>query len=105
LTTPQGDFLYRHVRSSWFFGYREMSVDGDLALVATPEKALLDLLVLSAGELTEDRLTELRLQELERLDPALLARIAEASGSTRLSRAAKRLGDLVLSDREEGIDL
>jgi hypothetical protein len=100
-----GDFWFRHVKPSWFFGYRELSVAGARARVATPEKALLDLVYLSPGEFTAERIEGLRLQDLERLDLAELWRIAEASGSPRLHRAAERVAALATSVRAEEVEL
>lgn len=91
LETPLSTFVYRHVKRSWFTGYREMQVGESLALVATPEKAFLDLVYLSSGEFTRARISELRLQDLERFDPEALVRLAVLEGSARIARAARNL--------------
>lgn len=93
-TTPAGTFEYRHINPRFFFGYEEMSVGGGAALVARPEKALLDLFYLSPGNLTRERVRALRLQELERLDLAVLQALAERSTSARLARAVLWVGEL-----------
>lgn len=100
LSTPVAEFSFRHVKRSWFFGYEELEVGGGRALVARPEKALLDLVYLSRGEFPAARLAALRLQGLDAVDWAELARMAETSGSPRVARAAARLREL--ADREEG---
>jgi predicted transcriptional regulator of viral defense system len=98
--TPVATFEYRHVKPAWFFGYREMEIGQGHALVATAEKALLDLLYLASGEITMARLEEYRLQELERLDLAALAAMAGKAASPRLLRAVRRLQDLVAKQGE-----
>jgi predicted transcriptional regulator of viral defense system len=51
--TPLGRFLFRHVKKSWFCGYQQVDLgSGQRAFVATPEKALLDLVYLTPGRTT-----------------------------------------------------
>jgi len=88
--TAAGTFQYRHVKQAWFFGYRETELGSGSALVAVPEKALLDLVYLSRGAFTPERIEELRLQELERLNLAALTRMASGHGE-RLETAARAL--------------
>jgi hypothetical protein len=66
LHTPVGTFRYRHVRTAWFSDFAEVDAGGDPAFMASPEKALLDLLHLTPGEPTAARLEALRLQNLAR---------------------------------------
>ena len=57
-----GNFIYKHIKPSLFFGYREIKEDQSFYLLAEPEKALLDYLYLHkiyAGEGWE----ELRLNQ------------------------------------------
>ena len=96
--TNVGDFQYRHINPKWFFGYRAMPLGDDEVLVAVPEKALLDWVHLSKGEMTFERLEELRLHDLERLDIALLTEMSQA-GRPRLQRAAKRIRTLAERER------
>ncbi|MBI5015805.1 MAG: hypothetical protein HZB55_09990 [Deltaproteobacteria bacterium] len=105
LETQAGDFWFRHVKPVWFFGYRELAVGGGRALVATPEKALLDLVYLSPGEFTAERIEGLRLQDLERLDLPELRRISDLSGSPRVRRAAQRVVELAVLERGETVEL
>lgn len=88
--SPAGTFQYRHVKKSWFFGYRETELASGSALVAVPEKALLDVVYLWRGAVTPARIAELRLQDLDRLDLALLTRMASGHGE-RLEAAARTL--------------
>lgn len=105
LTTGLGAFVYRHVKVGWFFGYCEMAFGGGSALVATPEKALLDLIYLGSGEWVEERIAALRLQNLHLVDPAVLLDMADARSRPRVRRAAERLRRHVESEREELEDL
>lgn len=87
---PAGTFQYRHVKQDWFFGYRETELGSGTALIAVPEKALLDLVYLSRGAFPPERIAELRLQELDRLDLATLTRMASGHGE-RIETAARAL--------------
>lgn len=42
-----GAFIYRHIKPSLFFGYKEIKNDATAYLIAEPEKALLDYLYLN----------------------------------------------------------
>jgi len=76
------------------FGYQAIAIDGSRqALLATPEKALLDLTYLQPGGDSLPYLRELRLQNLERLELDRLASQAAQTGSAKLRRVA----DLVWS--------
>jgi predicted transcriptional regulator of viral defense system len=87
-STPLGIDTFRHNKRAWFHGYQRLALGGgQTAFVATPEKALLDLVYLQPGGDDPAYLAELRLQATEHPDLAALARLAEASGSPRLRRA------------------
>jgi len=93
--TPLGRFLYRHIKTSFFHGFREIEVgDGQRAFVATPEKSLLDLVYLTPHGDEKAYLDELRLQNLESLNTQSLGKTAESSGSPKLVRAAKYIAEL-----------
>lgn len=93
--TPLGSYLFRHLRKDLLAGYRRMLLaEGQEAFVATPEKALLDLLYLEPDADTEEYLNELRLQHLETLDLDELNRMARQSGKPKLVRAAERAARL-----------
>ena len=67
--TVLGVYEFRHAKIGWLHGYRQLDLGaGQRAFVATPEKALLDLIYLQPGGDDLAYLTELRLQSLERLD-------------------------------------
>jgi len=90
--TPLGVFDYRHVKTDLLFGYRLTALAGGQdGFVATPEKALLDLIYLQPGGDRPEYVQELRLQNLERLDVAELQRQAARFHSLKLRRAASHL--------------
>lgn len=94
-TTPLATFAYRHVRPGWFFGYESLAVDGGEALVALPEKALLDIVYLSSGPFGAERIAALRLQSVDRIDPERIRELAERGGAPRLLRAAAALARFI----------
>lgn len=100
--TPLGDYLFRHVKPSHLRGYRRMEVSpGQWAFVASPAKALLDLVYLHPGGDSRGYLRELRLQNLERIDPGEMERLADLAASPKLRRAAARLAELAQSEAQE----
>ncbi len=100
--TPLGSYLYRHLRPDLLTGFRRTPLaGGQEALVASPEKALLDLLYLEPDADTEPYLAELRLQHLEGLDLDELHRLAERFGKPKLLRAAERVARLAAVEAEE----
>jgi len=102
--TPLGHFVFRHVKKNWFHGYRQTDLgSGQQAFIATPEKALLDLVYLTPGADNYDFLRELRLQNLEQLDVGVVRKLADKSGSVKLLRAAKFIAKL--AGQEAGEEL
>jgi len=93
--TPLGIFEFRHIRRDLLRGCRmtelQSSKPGQQALVATPEKALLDLVYLTPGGDTIDYLRELRLQNLEHLNMDELHHQAELFGTLKVRRAAQAI--------------
>ena len=65
----EGGFHFQHLAPHFFFGYQlvELSL-GQQAFLATPEKALLDLVHLTPKSDSSDYLDQLRLQNLDRLN-------------------------------------
>jgi predicted transcriptional regulator of viral defense system len=102
--TPIGDFRFRHVHRSLLFGYQEIEVvSGQRALVATPAKALLDLVHLQPGGETPSFLAGLRLQNLSDPFVAEIQAIAGRLGQPRMRRAAaaiRRLAELEMKEFE-----
>ena len=91
---PLGRFSYRHVRPGLHFGYRQLALGNDqYALVATPEKALLDIVHWHPGGDGEAYLRELRL-DYDVLNLDRLAEYARRSDAPKLRRAAGRVREL-----------
>jgi predicted transcriptional regulator of viral defense system len=100
--TPLGDFDYRHVLAGLFWGYRSAEVaPGVNALVARPEKALLDLVYLRPHGDDPAFLRALRLERLERLDATELEDMARRTGKPKLVRAGARIARMVAEYAEE----
>jgi len=92
LENPIGRFQFRHVRGSLFHGFEEREIaPGQLSLIATPYKALVDLLYLTPRSDGAAYLRELRLTPPEHLDPDAMRAEAGRSGSAKVERAAERL--------------
>ncbi len=100
--TPLGVFDYRHIQQEFFNAYRsEVFADGQRALVAGPEKALLDLIYLTPDADTPEYLIELRLKNLDILDWSVFWTIARNLHSAKLLRATKLLESMARENEEQ----
>lgn len=100
--TALGVFEYHHVKTGWLHGYRLLDLGArQRAFVATPEKALLDLVHLQPDGDDPAYLAELRLQNLERLDLGRLAELVGQSSSPKLRRAARHIAALARVEVKE----
>lgn len=96
LETEVGWFQFRHIASRLFSRFEAMApAPRQQAFVATPEKALLDLLYLTPQSDDMNYLRELRLSAPDTVDSAeFLRRLHEAAeemNTPKLKRAAERL--------------
>jgi len=92
IKTPIGRFNFRHIKKTLFSDYKLIKLTNEQqAYIASPEKALLDLIYLTPEADHLEYLQELRLQNLH---------IAK---SLKLKRAIKNI--LLLKNEDEGIDL
>lgn len=105
LDTPLGTFEFRHIKTELLFGYRMTELGEQSALIATPEKALLDLIYLQPGGDSPAYLKELRLQNTEKLDKDLLRRQSEKFNTPKLQNAVKGVLQLISGESEEFEDL
>jgi predicted transcriptional regulator of viral defense system len=105
LDTPLGTFEFRHIKTELLFGYRMTELGEQSALIATPEKALLDLIYLQPGGDSPAYLKELRLQNIEKLDKDLLRRQSEKFNTPKLQNAVKGILQLMSGESEEFEDL
>jgi predicted transcriptional regulator of viral defense system len=100
--TPFGDYEFHHIQRSLLLGYQMTDLGGgQQAFVATPEKALLDLVYLQSRGDSLAFLRELRLQNLEGVNLEALHRLAERAGMPKLIRAANRVAVLARAEVEE----
>lgn len=92
LDTALGRFMFRHLKRHLFFGFTEQeTAPGQRALLARPEKALIDLLYLTPGSDDPGYLEELRLEWDVDFDPALFQEAVCRTASRKLARAARHL--------------
>jgi predicted transcriptional regulator of viral defense system len=99
--TPLGVFDFRHIQVDFFHGYRLVDLgEKQQAFIATPEKALLDLVYLEPGGDTLDYLVELRLENLSRLDWQALERLARRIEKPKLTRAVAEIRKLASEEGE-----
>ncbi len=92
LRTELGEYTFKHIRREFFFGYRHVEFSrGQGAFIATPEKALLDLVYLTPHGEAEEYLRGLRLQNMETIDSTVLTEFAGRMGKPKLARAARRV--------------
>jgi predicted transcriptional regulator of viral defense system len=101
LRTPLGDFEFRHVKPGLFKGYQMTDLGNQQAFVATPEKALLDLVYLQPDGETPEYLQELRLQNLDRLDLEMLRTLSDIFDKPKLRKATKAISELAHREAEE----
>jgi predicted transcriptional regulator of viral defense system len=93
-STALGDFIFRHLKAALFRGFRTVDVGSrDDAVIATPEKALLDLLYLEKGSDSVAFLDGLRLELGEGFDTNRLGDDSEWFGRGKVRRAVGRLID------------
>lgn len=82
-----GVFSFRHISAKYFWGFETIRVTGVDVRCATPEKALIDHWYGTRGEWTEERMGEMRLQNLERIDEGKLGEAVRRIGKPRIVRA------------------
>jgi len=93
--TPLGAFQFHHLAEGLCFGYSKIEVaPRQFAFVATPEKALLDLVHLTPSGDEEAFLEELRLQHPEVFQIARLEEWSRRSAKPKLMRAARIITEM-----------
>ena len=101
LETPLGLYEFRHIKTDLLFGYQMIDLKSQNALVATPEKALLDLIYLQPGGESPDFIRELRLQNVDLLDLDLLKKQSEVFNTPKMQRAIEGIFQLVHGNTSE----
>ena len=102
---PFGAFVYTAIKRRFFFGYRTVSIAGTDVVLATPEKALLDLFHLHSGEWNRPRMIEMRFQQTEGIDRQRLQAYAERMGKPRILRAVEVWQKCCGASEDGGVDL
>lgn len=100
--TPLGRFVFHHIRTDRLWGAQEIRIAAGQrgAWIASPEKALIDLLYLNRASDDPAYIRQLRLQNTERLDAGILAEMATRFGSAKVSRAVEAVLSLMREDVE-----
>ena len=99
---PYGHFSFQHIQPALFFGFQYRQVTRtQWAYVATPEKALLDLIYLTPDADSADYIRALRLQNLDQLDTGRLRACAEQVGKPKLKRALPHILQVVEEELTE----
>ena len=85
-----GSFWFRHITEKMLCGYSQIEVmPKQFVLMASPEKALLDLIYLTPRADCVEYLSELRLQNAEAISFPKLIELAQRIGRPKLIRAAQ----------------
>jgi len=84
-----GVYSYKNIKQNFFFGYHETLIAEGVVLLASAEKALLDLFHLTKGEWDPYRMTEMRFQQTDLINRDLLQSYAARMGKPRISRAVE----------------
>lgn len=95
-----GGYYFQHIAPHFYFGYQIVTLSlQQRAFVAKPEKALLDLIHLTPHSDSPEYLSQLRLQNLEKLDLNRLYEFAERAEKPKWKRAARYVTEL--AEQEE----
>lgn len=105
LHTPLGIYEFRHIKIGLLFGYRMTDFGEQSAFVATPEKALLDLIYLQPGADAITYLSELRLQNLAQIDKNLLKKQSDKFRTPKINNAVKNILGMISGESEAYEDL
>jgi predicted transcriptional regulator of viral defense system len=102
LSNALGHFWYRHLKTDFFFGFRYWQVTKtQYAFIATPEKALLDLIYLTPNGDDEAYIHELRLQNLDVVDIERLHQFVTRANMPKLKRALPHLLAVIREELEK----
>lgn len=97
-----GRFEYRNVKRSLFFGCEPLEIMGRRVNVATPEKALVDLWHLEAGEWTEERIRGMRFSPAGIVSTARLGELVGGLGRPRIERAYRAFLAVTAEEEDTG---
>lgn len=98
--TPLGHYVFRRIQPDLLFGYERLHLgQQQWGYIATPAKALLDLIYLQPGGDAPAYLRSLRLQNTGRIDLEELHRLAQQAGRPKLLRAAAQIAEIAAAER------
>lgn len=100
-TNVLGAFKYQHIKPSLFWGYTGITVNKQTAFIALPEKALLDYIYINKIELSDDYLSEMRLQNTEQIDCQKLALFAKRFNKPGIIQNTHKLIQFIQSHKKE----
>lgn len=104
VSTPIGRFEYRHVSQKLFWGYETIDpLSIEPVQMATPEKALLDLIYLTDGDANKAFFEGMRIQHVETLNVQRLKEFARRFGGRKVPRAADVFEQYIL-ELQEGME-
>ena len=90
-----GVFIYRHIKKELFWGYHPITMAGQIAFHAFPEKALLDTLYFESRRVNRLFLEGLRLQNVDVIDLKQLNKFAGRFKSPRIRKAVEVAKDYI----------
>jgi predicted transcriptional regulator of viral defense system len=97
-----GGFYFQHISPHFYFGYQLVALSSQQrAFIAKPEKALLDLVHFTHHSDSLEYLSQLRLQNLEKLDLEQIHEFAERTGKPKWKRVAHNVTELAKQEESE----
>ncbi|MBN1451536.1 MAG: hypothetical protein JW963_11015 [Anaerolineales bacterium] len=97
-----GVFYFQHIAPHFYFGYQVVALSPQQhAFIAKPEKALLDLVHLTPHSDAPEYLSQLRLQNLEKMDLNQIHEFAERAGKPKWKRVARYVTELAKQEESE----
>lgn len=100
-SSAAGVFTYKHIKNSLFWGYKSVTVRKQTAFIATPEKALLDLIYFHGLKISTDYLQGLRLQNIEQINLDVLFEYAKKFKKPGMLVAAEVIRKYVQSHKNK----
>lgn len=97
--TAFGEFEYRHVKTDLFWGYLPVTMNKQTAFIATPEKALLDLVYLNKIKPNCGYIEGLRLQDLDKFSIKKLMEYSVKYQNANVAKVAKELKAHILKNK------
>jgi predicted transcriptional regulator of viral defense system len=92
-----GVFEYKHINPRLFWGYESVTVNKQTAFFASPEKALLDFFYFKGMNTTLNYISEMRLQNVEKINLKTLLNYGRRFGKPGMLTVAKMLKKHILA--------